>query len=99
MHAARRDLKALSRAKGDRVIVASDGDIATQDKRLGIEVMAMIGCNKVRLYAAVRDTIALAAQFRFKLDAIHRRTPDGVDGIECSVRRSRRCLPAPTSVC
>ena len=43
MHAARRDLETLSRPESYRVVVTGDGNFAAQDKRFGVEVMAMIG--------------------------------------------------------
>jgi len=39
---ARRDLETLPGAKSDRAVVTGDGDFAAQDKRFGVEVMAMI---------------------------------------------------------
>src|SRR3954451_23945741 len=99
MHAARRDLEALSGAEGDRGVVTGDGDFAAQDQRFGVEVMAMIGGNQVRLHAAVHDPIALTTQFRFKFEAIHCRSPEGVDGIKHSDRWSQSCLLAPAAIC
>jgi hypothetical protein len=69
MHAARRDLETLSRPESNRVVVTGDGNFAAQDKRFGVEVMAMIG--RVRLHAAVHNPIAVTTQFRFELKTIH----------------------------
>ena len=71
MHTARRDLETLSCAEGDRVVVTGDGDFAAQDKRLGVEVVAMIGRNQVRLYAAVHNPIAVTPQLCIELETIH----------------------------
>ena len=53
------------------VVVTGDGNFAAQDKRFGIEVMAMIGRDQVRLHAAVHNPIAVTTQFRFELKTIH----------------------------
>jgi hypothetical protein len=50
MHAARRHLETLSGAEGYRVVVLRDGNFPAEDKRFGVEVMAMIGSNQVRLH-------------------------------------------------
>ena len=46
MHTARRDLETLSRLESYRVVVTGDGNFAAQDKRFGVEVLAMIGATK-----------------------------------------------------
>jgi len=71
MHAARRDLETLSRPEGYRAVVTGYGNFAAQDKRFGVEVMAMIGRDQVRLHAAVHNPIAVTTQVRFELKTIH----------------------------
>ena len=62
MHAAGGHLETLSGTEGNRVVVPRDSDFATQDQRLGVEVMAVIGRDQVRLHAAVHNPIAVATQ-------------------------------------
>ena len=71
MHAARRNLEALSCPERYRVVVTGDGNFTAEDKRFGVEVMAMIGRDQVRLHAAVHNPIAVTTQFRFELKTIH----------------------------
>jgi hypothetical protein len=71
MHTSRRDLETLTRSEGGGGVVTGDGDFAAQDEPLGVEVMAMIGRNQVRLQAAVYDAVALAPEVCFEFDAIH----------------------------
>jgi hypothetical protein len=75
MHADRRHLKTLSCPKGHRGVVTGNGDFATEHKRLSIEVMAMIGRDQVRLYAAVRYPIPITTELGFELKTIHWHSP------------------------
>ena len=71
MHAARMDLETLPSPKGDRAVVTGDGDFAAQNKRFGVEVVAMIGRNQVRLHATVHNAVAGAPKVCFEFNAIH----------------------------
>jgi hypothetical protein len=68
------DVKAFT-PKGDRVIVARDGDVTAQHPRLGVKVVTVVRRNQVRLHAAVHDPIAITTQFRFKFGFVHCLTP------------------------
>ena len=71
MHAARRHLETFPGTKRDSGVVAGDGDFATEDQCLGVEVMAVIGRRQVRLQAGVHEPIAVATQLRLEFDLVH----------------------------
>jgi hypothetical protein len=66
MHAARWDLETLSYPERDRVVVTGDGNFPAQDKGFGVEAVAVIGRDQVRLQAAVHDPEAVATQVRYE---------------------------------
>jgi len=72
VHAAGGDFAIVASSEQCGLVVAGDGDLAAQDQDPGVEVVAVIRRNLVRLPAAIHDTESVGTQVRRELGLVHR---------------------------